>query len=276
MPRRIPGSSIAVSFSTRGALMPAWMVQHVAGTANADGIDIDATSPLGAWLAQLTGASEHPLLPIRSIWLPIDGMRTPRTRRLLDSIHGRQADAPPAVVLTIAGAGAMRDVARTILQSYEAIREWDIAIGFPASALRGGRPHLVQLSAVRRLAEEWDLAVAIDLAGRFDPTWEAEAAIARIGSRLRVLRMSASAPSRSAIGRDRVACRALHAAIERAESLDVALAATAPIPFPVTPRAAARSAGRAADYIGERVLVHAQALREGIDRYEDSPSPRGN
>jgi hypothetical protein len=224
----------------------------------------------------LTGTSEHPNIPIRSIWLPVDGVRTPRFRRLLDSTHDRQVDAPPAVVLTIPGAGAIRDVARMILSSSQSIRDWNVAIGLPPSALRGGRPHLVQLGALRRLAEEWDLAVAIDLAGRFDPTWEAEAALSRIGSRLRVLRMSSSAPSRSAIGRDRVACRALHAAIERADWLDVALASTAPIPIPVTPRAAARSAQRAADYIGERVLVHAQALREGIDRYEDSPSPRGN
>jgi hypothetical protein len=149
-----------------------------------------------------------------------------------------------------------------------------VAIGLTPSALRGGRSHLVQLSSVRRVAEEWDLGVALDLAGRFDPTWEAEAAISRIGRRLRLLRLTASAPSRSAVGRDRVACRALHAAIDRAENLEVAIAPSAPAPLPVTPRAASRAAKRAGDYIGERVLLHAHALREGVSHYEDSPSPR--
>lgn len=276
MPRRISGSSIAVSFSTRGALMPAWMVQHVAGMSEVDGIDVDATSQLGAWLATLTGTSESPYIPIRSIWLPIDGVRAPRIRRLVDATYDRQSDVPPLVVLVLPGAGGIRDWARSFQQSTGSTQGWTVAIGLPAVALRGGRPHLVQLGNIKRFAEEWELAVAIDLAGRFDPTWEAEAAISRVGNRLRVLRMTTGAPSRAAVGRDRVACRALHAAIDRVERLEVALASARTVPFPVTPRSAARAAERAADYIGERAFFHAQALREGISRYEDSPSPRGN
>jgi hypothetical protein len=276
MPRRVSGSSIAVSFSTRGALMPAWMVQHVAGMADVDGIDVDATSQLGAWLATLTGTSESPSLPVRSIWLPVDGLRTPRIRRLVDAAHHRQPDLPPLIVLVIPGAAAMRDWARSFQQVTSSALGWSLAIGLPAASLRGGRPHLVHLGGIRRYAEEWELVVALDLAGRFDPTWEAEAAVSRIGHRLRMLRLTTSAPSRAAVGRDRVACRALHAAIDRAERLDVALASARSVPFAVTPRSAARSAERAADYVSERALFHAQARREGIGRYEDSPSPRGN
>src|SRR5918996_3281567 len=99
MPRRVSGSTIAVSFSTRGALMPAWMVQHVAGMAEVDGIDIDATSQLGAWLATFTGTSESPYTPIRSIWLPFDGVRAPRAKRLIDATYARQPDLPPLIVL---------------------------------------------------------------------------------------------------------------------------------------------------------------------------------
>jgi hypothetical protein len=276
MPRRVSGSSIAVSFSSRGAVMPAWMMQHVAGAANSDGIDLDASSRLGVWLAALSGGNDSPSLPIRSIWIPADGVRAPRIMRLIDETHDRQPDMPPTIVLTISGAGAMRDVARLIVAAIGSTQTRSVAVGLPPATLRGGRPHLVQMGGIRRFAEEWDLGVAIDLAGRFDPTWEAEAAISRIGGRLRLVRVSSSAPSRSAIGRDRVACRALHAAIDRVERLDVALASPAPVPFPVTPRAAARAAERAADYICERARFHAQALREGIDRFEGSPSPRGN
>ena len=236
MPRRVSGSLIAVSFSTRGALMPAWMVQHVAGMANVDGIDVDATSPLGVWLAARSGTSESPHIPIRTIWLPIEGVRAPRVQRLLDFTHAHQSDVPPLIVLTLSGAGASRDLARTFFQTADVVRDWNVALGLPATALRGGRPHLVQLAAVRRFAEEWDLAVALDLAGRFDPTWEAEAAISRIGNRLKLVRLSVAAPSRAAVGRDRVACRALHAAIDRVERLDIALSSSRSIPFPVTPR----------------------------------------
>jgi hypothetical protein len=133
----------------------------------------------------------------------------------------------------------------------------------------------VQLGTIRRFAEEWDLSIALDLSGRFDPTWEAEAAVARIGERLTLLRMPMSAPSRAAVGRDRVACRALHAAIDRSPTLDVALSTSRPMPFPVTPRAAANGARRAAQYVEDRAAIHAEALREGISRFEGSHLPRG-
>jgi hypothetical protein len=276
MPRRLSGSSIAVSFSTRGTLMPAWMVQHIAAVASVDGVDVDVTSPLRAWLASCFGAAERPYVPVRSIWVPIDGLRSPRNRRLIDTLASHQPDAPPRVIAVLPNSGSVRDLARVFDPTWSALASCQIAIGLAATGLKGGRPHLVQLGGIRRFAEEWDLAIAVDLAGRFDPTWEAEAAVARLGDRLAILRLSATAPSRAAVGRDRVACRALHAAIDRAPSLDVALSAPTPVPFPATPRAAAHAAQRAIDYIAERATLHAQALREDIDRYEGSPSSRGN
>ncbi len=100
----------------------------------------------------------------------------------------------------------------------------------------------MQLGGIRRFAEEWDLTVAIDLSGQFDPTWEAEAAVARLGERLAILRINASAPSRAAVGRDRVACRALHAAMDRDHFLEVAVAPVKTVPFPITPRVASSGA----------------------------------
>ena len=117
--------------------------------------------------------------------------------------------------------------------------------------------------------------MAIDLSGQFDPTWEAEAAVARLGARLVMLRINASAPSRAAVGRDRVACRALHAAMERDLPLEVAVAPVKLVPFPITPRVASYGTRRAVDYIAERAALHTQALREGISRYEGSPTSRG-
>jgi hypothetical protein len=255
--------------------MLAWMVQHVAAMASADGVDVDATSPVGAWLAARLGTSERPYIPVRSIWLPVDGLRSTRNQRLLESVVGHQPENPPTLVLVQAGANSVKELTRGLIPAQVMTQDCPVAVGLPSSALRGGRPHLVQLGAVRRFAEEWELKVALDLSGRFDPTWEAEAAVARIGERLTLLRMPMSAPSRAAVGRDRVACRALHAAIDRSPMLDVALSSLRPMPFPVTPRAAASGIQRAARYVDDRAAIHAEALREGISRYEGSHSPRG-
>ena len=85
--------------------------------------------------------------------------------------------------------------------------------------------------------------------------------MSRLGERLTMLRINASAPSRAAVGRDRVACRALHAAMDRDHFLEVAVAAVKSVPFPITPRVASYGARRAADYIAERAAPRPCAAR---------------
>jgi hypothetical protein len=254
--------------------MPGWMVQHVASSASAHGIDVDASSPFSTWLATY-GAPQTPQIETRSLWLPMDATRSQRHLRLIEATMARQPDLPPQLVLLVPNTFTLRDITRAIDTMRPSTSNCLVSFGLPSSLLRGGRPHLVQLGTIRRLAEEWDVGVAVDLSGRFDPTWEAEAAIARLGNRLKLLRLSAGAPSRTAVGRDRVACRALHAAIDRAGMFDVALTSPRPIPFPMTPRAAANAAQRAAAYVVDRAAYQAEVLREGIDRFEGSRSPRG-
>ena len=131
---------------------------------------------------------------------------------------------PPRVVATLPTGATLHDLTRHLELGGWLTQSLPVVLGIPSTALKGGRPHLVQLGGIRRFAEEWDLSVAVDLSGQFDPTWEAEAAIARLGERLCLLRISASAPSRAAVGRDRVACRALHAAMDGDHVLEVAVA----------------------------------------------------
>jgi len=251
------------------------MVQHVAAGAAVDGIDVDAGAPVSLWLAGIVGTSEWAALPIRSIWISPASLKTKRSRHLLETITERQMTRPPLLVVAMPAAFSVRELARDVQQQLMPLRHWPVAIGMPSIALRGGRPHLVQLGALRHFAEEWDFILAVDLAGRFDPTWEAEAAIARLGNRLGLLRIRTTASSRSAVGRDRVACRALHAALDRERPVDIAVAPARVVPLALTPRAAALAVERAAGYIAERAAIHAQALREDIDRYEGSPSSRG-
>jgi hypothetical protein len=275
MSRQVPSSSIAVSFSTRRALLPGWMVQRMATQAGIGNLDVDATSAFGAWLAARLEAPEDTFVPVSAIWVPTGELHTLRSRRIIEKIRELQPDASPCVIATLPAGATLYELTRHFELADWLTQSCRVLLGIPSTALKGGRPHLVQLGGIRRFAEEWDLSVAVDLAGQFDPTWEAEAAIARLGERLSLLRISASAPSRAAVGRDRVACRALHAAIDGDHFLGVAIAAPRSVPFPITPRVASYGARRAVDYIAERAAIHARALREGISRYEGSPSSRG-
>jgi hypothetical protein len=193
----------------------------------------------------------------------------------MQAVMEHQPQTPPLVVALLPNTSTVRDLTRNFEPRRFVSQPWPIALGLPSPVLKGGRPHLVQLGGIRRFAEEWDLSVGLELSGQFDPTWEAEAAIARLGDRLSILRITAAAPSRAAVGRDRVACRAVHAAIDRDHALDIALSPVKSVPFPITPRVATYSASRAKDYITERAAVHAQALRDGISRFEGSSTSRG-
>jgi hypothetical protein len=275
MSRQIPPSSLAVSLSTRRTVLPASMLRQVATVAGVDGLDVDATSALGAWLAARLAASDELNLPIRSIWIPVGELQSTRSRRLFETIAERQPDACPRVVATLTAGTTLYELTRKLKLGGWLSQSLQVLLGLPSTVLKGGRPHLVQLGGIRRFAEEWDLAVAVDLSGQFDPTWEAEAAVARLGERLSILRINAAAPSRAAVGRDRVACRALHAAMDQDHRLDIAVASVKSVPFPITPRVASSGARRAVDYVAERAVFHARALREGYSSYEGSRTTRG-
>jgi len=275
MTRQIPSSMVSVTFSTRRAILPARMVHQVAALARADGLDVDATTVPGRWLAARLATSGATDIAVRTLWVPAGELQSTASRRLIETIADRQPDAQLSVVAILPGGASFHELTAHLARSAGLLQTLPLVLGLPSAALKGGRPHLVQLGGIRRFAEEWDISVAVDLSGQFDPTWEAEAAVLRLGERLTILRINASAPSRAAVGRDRVACRALHAAMDRDQFLEVAVAPVKFVPFPITPRVASYGAGRAADYIAERAALHARALRDGISRYEGSASPRG-
>ena len=275
MTRQIPSFSLAVTVSTRKAALPPRIMHHLAAAAGADGLDVDATTTLGRWLAAKLAAARDPHLPVRTLWLPAGDLQSPDSGRLIENFSNRQSAAGLSVIAALPAGATLQNLTAYLAFRGERVQSPPIVIGLPSTVLKGGRPHLVQLGGIRRFAEEWDLSVAIDLSGQFDPTWEAEAAVSRLGERLSILRINASSPSRAAVGRDRVACRALHAAMDRDQFLEIAVAPVKFVPFPITPRVASHGARRAADYIFERAALHAHALREGISHYEGSPSSRG-
>src|SRR5205823_7172317 len=123
------------------------------------------TSPVSSWLATC-GAPQTPDVPVRTLWVPVDGLRAPRYRRLIEIIAERQPAVGPLVIMLLPSGFTSRDLWRALEPIRLRQQTWQMAIGLPSSFLKGGRPHLVQLGGIRRFAEEWDFTVAVDLCGR--------------------------------------------------------------------------------------------------------------
>ena len=179
--------------------------------------------------------------------------------RLVETIAERQPDASPNVIATLTAGTTLYELTRHLELGGWLSQSFQIVLGLPSNALKGGRPHLVQLGGIRRFAEEWDLSVALDLSGQFDPRGRLRR---RSPASANGSPFCESTPRRHAAKRDRVACRALHAAMDRDHILDVAVAPVKAVPFPITPRVASSGARRAVDYVAERAVLHARALRE--------------
>lgn len=275
MPRRAPGKPLLISLSTRGSIAPIWLAQHAAAQAGLGALDLDATTSLSFWTAARFGGEKSHYVPVRSLWAPAEQVQTEKFRNLVSNLSARQSSQPPLVIAVLPASFALRDVMKiaSAVQTHD--ERFEVYVGISSGTLRGGRSHLVQLGGVRRLLEEWDVPLALDLSGRFDPTWEAEAAIARLGRQLQFLRMRVSAPARAAVGADRVACRTLLAALDRGWITDLALCNSGAGVLP--PFLSARGTNRfrnAVEFVQERQLSQFEALRQGIDNYEGSPSSR--
>jgi hypothetical protein len=145
----------------------------------------------------------------------------------------RQLD-PPAVALDLDRPSGTVTKPMGLIARIEQTRQFvgrdrRLLLALRGYHLLGGRRHLADLTALRHLAEEWDLGFALDLTGGLDPTWEAEAAIIRLGGHLRLLRIKTAATHRLAVGEARVVARALGAAMEQAIPPEVALVSSVPI-----------------------------------------------
>jgi hypothetical protein len=127
-----------------------------------------------------------------------------------------------------------------------------VVVAIPARRLVGGRSHLVQLTALRRLAEEWDFELALDLRGRIDPRWEAEAAVDRLGLRLSLIRLSTDVSGGPVTGPYRILRRVVTAALSQEQRIVFALTPAGPPWHRLWPPALVESCGRAGDYVRAR------------------------
>ena len=64
-----------------------------------------------------------------------------------------------------------------------------LAVAVDAATLAASRSQRSALQSIRRMAEEWDLEIALDLTVPTNSAWEAEAAVLRLLPRLRLVRL---------------------------------------------------------------------------------------
>ena len=143
MSRQVPSSALAVSLSTRRTVLPAAMIRQVATLAGVDGLDVDATSALGSWLAARLAASHDNPVPVRAVWVPAGELQLTSSRRLAETIAERQPDASPNVIATLTAGTTLYELTRHLELGGWLSQSFQIVLGLPSNALKGGRPHLV-------------------------------------------------------------------------------------------------------------------------------------
>ena len=192
----------------------------IAEAAGLDGVDLD----LGALPGRpdpraLARRSDVTGMPVQAVWAPrvVDGpLHGWRLRRTLELVVGLvEATGAPTVVVDRAEPGGGRDRGAPIRALRDSLPPATrLTVTLRPRHLAGTRAHLTQLTALRRLAEEWDHDLALDLLGPIDPGWEAEAALARLLPRLTLIRFGPLESRPPGRGRSRVTARVLAAAVD--------------------------------------------------------------
>lgn len=249
-----------VSLSTGPAWLRLSTAFRVARDARADGVDIGPSGRPLPVPERVAATAERHGLPIQSVWVPRSGVRsgwrfergfeaalalargTGARTLVIDSPIAEDGSVPRAAVT------ALTEVARRRLPTGTRV-----VVALRDRHLEGGRRHLVQMSAWRRFAEEWEFGIAFDLSGRLDARWEAEAAVSRLGPRLTMIRLAADVAKGRTKGDHRAAVRALAAAIDGGH----------PAHFSVVPAVPLWQSGHAPAL----TRTHVAAKRRIIDRH---------
>lgn len=161
-------------------------------------LDLDLRT---SWAIPKVGAFEQASqalsLRLRSIWLPgaLTGVASERRLHALELLlaearqnFGLRSIIVPRQVANGDRGTAIQKLARAVASSKSG-SNCRLTIGLQAGDFRHDRWHLDQLVGIRRMAEEWDLDLALDLTGNVSLSWEAEAAVLRVLPRLTLVRL---------------------------------------------------------------------------------------
>jgi len=265
---RLPELSVANGSS---GLIRLGDLAHIAEAAGVTAISLDLSS---SWARWLVSRQALPAVRVASVWLGQPWKRD-RPAPALQYDRFAMSHRLNAATLAIDLGGPDGRIASPaflipwVAQTRRRVsRDCRLLVAIRGRHLVGGRPHLAELTALRHLVEEWDLGIALDLAYTVDPTWEAEAAVFRLGNHLRLLRVPTSALDRFAIGKDRVISRAVAAAIDQGMPPEIALVPTVPLIQVASRRAKLTNVDRAVEAIENRVASmkaqRAQFLDQGL------------
>ncbi len=261
-PTPASGSTLILS-SNISPLLSSAELCRIAGAAGYRGLDLHPSR----WPRAIVGSrlpTTATIAPRRSrvaaLWLPVSARSitagapglTPERIDAIPAIRPERLvlEIPPAVLgdHPRAGiAGLVESVRRDLASPLP------ITVALGVRALVGGRSHLAELSLLRRLAGEWDFDLALDLTGKLDPRWEAEAAIVRLGSRLRLVHLGGSAVVGRWSPESRLLDRALNAVLQRPEPVVVSLQPPLRAWRQASPAAVERAAWVARISVGRRI-----------------------
>lgn len=225
-----------VSLSTAPSLLRLSTLFRLAQSAGADGIDLDLSGPPLPEPSRVAQAAERHGVPVRSVWMPRasvwSGWNADRARTAAAAV-ARATDAGIFIIegpITSDG-GVPRSAVTALTETARPLLSpgTRIVVVLRPRHLEGGRRHLVQLTAWRRLAEEWEFGIGLDLSGPVDGRWEAEAAVSRLGSRLTLMRLPSDVVAAPATGARRAAVRAFAAAIDGGHPAQFAVVPGAPL-----------------------------------------------
>lgn len=209
---------------------------HIASAAKLDGLDVDLSQRLLTSPSRAATAAERHRVPIRSVWEPHSASWAIwRQNCSIDPMTILVQESGAALLVVALPPGGERQRALSLnSSSMVSLRtalppNVRLCLAVRSKNLEGGRSHLVELTALRRLSEEWDFGIALDLTGHIDPRWEAEAAIARLSARLRLVRLGTDVATGSTDVNSRMATRALSAVVDAGHPIEFALVPRLPL-----------------------------------------------
>ncbi len=175
-----------IALSTRSdPLMSIGGWQSACASAGIDNLDLDVSNRLRHRLiARNLGLTlSHPD-SVRSIWLGMD------VNPKIVPGDAKLVILPEQLLLDSQGGdeSLFKQLERYKRELDDSV---DLAVALTPRNREGSRAHLGRISSVRHIAEEWDLGIALDLTKDVDSNWEAEAAVMRLGDRLRIVRFTA-------------------------------------------------------------------------------------